>query len=214
MRIWGRLPPDLQDRVFKEAVTSQEEKMRPRPAIYLHEIASAHMRCGEGPRNAGAGQLRGLGRNPSIGIRLGHRHAISRIEPDRCLEAIIAPVTCPNVANVRAIAVLRGIRRHYQFAALGAGWPPEVPFVSVAHGHSHVECHNESLSRWNSTLCTGPLCHSRGCHFNNHRKMAGAFLWNFGLHKRHPHRELIFMRTLVLGSRHHTWLVNGRRWLA
>jgi hypothetical protein len=37
VRIWGRLPPDLQNRLFKEAVTSQDEKMRPRLAIYLHE---------------------------------------------------------------------------------------------------------------------------------------------------------------------------------
>ena len=37
VRIWGRLPPDLQNRLFKEAVTSQNEKMRPRLAIYLHE---------------------------------------------------------------------------------------------------------------------------------------------------------------------------------
>ena len=37
VRIWGRLPADLQNRLFKEAVTSQNEKMRPRLAIYLHE---------------------------------------------------------------------------------------------------------------------------------------------------------------------------------
>ena len=37
VRIWGRLPPDLQTRLFKEAVTSQDETMRPRLAIYLHE---------------------------------------------------------------------------------------------------------------------------------------------------------------------------------
>ncbi len=37
VRIWGRLPSDLQNRLFKEAVTSQDEKMRPRLAIYLHE---------------------------------------------------------------------------------------------------------------------------------------------------------------------------------
>ncbi len=37
VRIWGRLPPDLQNQLFKEAVTSQDETMRPRLAIYLHE---------------------------------------------------------------------------------------------------------------------------------------------------------------------------------
>jgi len=37
VRIWGRLPPDLQNRLFKEAVTSQDEKIRPCLAIYLHK---------------------------------------------------------------------------------------------------------------------------------------------------------------------------------
>jgi hypothetical protein len=37
VRIWGLLPPALQNQLFKEAVTSQNEKMRPRLAIYLHE---------------------------------------------------------------------------------------------------------------------------------------------------------------------------------
>jgi len=36
VRIWGRLPPHLQNRLFEEAVTSQDE-MRPRLAVYLHE---------------------------------------------------------------------------------------------------------------------------------------------------------------------------------
>ena len=34
VRIWGRLPPDLQNRLFKEAVTSQDEKLRPRLAVF------------------------------------------------------------------------------------------------------------------------------------------------------------------------------------
>jgi hypothetical protein len=37
VRIWGGLPADLQNRLFKEAVTSRGEKMRPRLVIYLHE---------------------------------------------------------------------------------------------------------------------------------------------------------------------------------
>jgi hypothetical protein len=37
VRIWGGLPADLQNRLFKEAVTSRDEKIRPRLAIYLHE---------------------------------------------------------------------------------------------------------------------------------------------------------------------------------
>lgn len=37
VRIWGRLPADLQSRLFEEAVSSQDEKIRPRLAVYLHE---------------------------------------------------------------------------------------------------------------------------------------------------------------------------------
>jgi hypothetical protein len=37
VRIWGGLPADLQNRLFNEAVTSRDEKIRPRLAIYLHE---------------------------------------------------------------------------------------------------------------------------------------------------------------------------------
>ena len=37
VRIWGRLPRDLENRLFEEAVTSQDEKLRPRLAVYLHE---------------------------------------------------------------------------------------------------------------------------------------------------------------------------------
>jgi len=37
VRIWGHLPSDLQNRLFEEAVNSQDEKIRPRLAVYLHE---------------------------------------------------------------------------------------------------------------------------------------------------------------------------------
>jgi hypothetical protein len=37
VRIWGGLPPDLQNRLFEEAVTSHDDKIRPRLAIYLHD---------------------------------------------------------------------------------------------------------------------------------------------------------------------------------
>ncbi len=37
VRIWGRLPADLQNRLFEEAVISQDERIRPRLAVYLHE---------------------------------------------------------------------------------------------------------------------------------------------------------------------------------
>ena len=37
VRIWGGLPADLQNRLFQAAVTSRDENIRPRLAIYLHE---------------------------------------------------------------------------------------------------------------------------------------------------------------------------------
>jgi hypothetical protein len=37
VRMWGRLPADLQNRLFEEAVSSQDEEIRPRLAVYLHE---------------------------------------------------------------------------------------------------------------------------------------------------------------------------------
>jgi hypothetical protein len=37
IRIWSRLPPNLQNQLFEEAVTSHDEEMRPRLAIYLHD---------------------------------------------------------------------------------------------------------------------------------------------------------------------------------
>jgi hypothetical protein len=37
VRIWGRLPPEFQNQLFEEAVTSQDQKIRPGLAVYLHE---------------------------------------------------------------------------------------------------------------------------------------------------------------------------------
>jgi hypothetical protein len=37
VRIWGRLPAELQNRLFEEAVSSRDENIRPRLAVYLHE---------------------------------------------------------------------------------------------------------------------------------------------------------------------------------
>lgn len=37
VRMWGRLPAALQNRLFEEAVGSQDEKIRPHLAVYLHE---------------------------------------------------------------------------------------------------------------------------------------------------------------------------------
>ncbi len=37
VRMWGRLPADLQTQLFEEAVSSHDEKIRPHLAIYLHD---------------------------------------------------------------------------------------------------------------------------------------------------------------------------------
>jgi hypothetical protein len=37
VRIWGRLPADLQNQLFEEAVSSHAEQIRPDLAIYLHD---------------------------------------------------------------------------------------------------------------------------------------------------------------------------------
>jgi hypothetical protein len=37
VRIWGNLPHDLQNRLFKEAIISQEVGIRSELAIFLHE---------------------------------------------------------------------------------------------------------------------------------------------------------------------------------
>jgi hypothetical protein len=37
VRIWGNLPPDLQNRLFKEAIIAQEIGMRSQLAVFLHE---------------------------------------------------------------------------------------------------------------------------------------------------------------------------------
>jgi hypothetical protein len=58
VRMWGRLPADLQTRLFEEAVSSQDEKMRPRLAIYLH---------GKHPRTCAAVRARAMLEPDSLG---------------------------------------------------------------------------------------------------------------------------------------------------
>jgi hypothetical protein len=36
LRLWGDLPPQIQQHLFEEAVTSQGETLRPRLALFLH----------------------------------------------------------------------------------------------------------------------------------------------------------------------------------
>jgi hypothetical protein len=37
IRIWSNLPQDVQDHLFKEAVASQGESIRPQLAVFLHD---------------------------------------------------------------------------------------------------------------------------------------------------------------------------------
>ena len=37
IRIWSDLPQDVQDRLFKEAVASRGETIRPQLAVFLHD---------------------------------------------------------------------------------------------------------------------------------------------------------------------------------
>ena len=58
VRIWGRLPPDLQSWLFEEAITSQDEELKPRLAIYLHE---------KHPRTCAAAKARAILEPDSLG---------------------------------------------------------------------------------------------------------------------------------------------------
>jgi hypothetical protein len=58
VRIWGRLPHDIQSRLFEETLTSQHERMRPQLAIYLHE---------KHPRTCAAVRARAMPEPDSLG---------------------------------------------------------------------------------------------------------------------------------------------------
>jgi len=58
VRMWGHLPHDLQNRLFEEALTSQEIGMRPRLAIFLHE---------KHPRTSAARKARAMLEPDSLG---------------------------------------------------------------------------------------------------------------------------------------------------
>jgi hypothetical protein len=58
VRMWGQLPADLQNRLFEEAVNSQDEKIRPRLAVYLH---------GKHPRTCAAVKARATLEPDSLG---------------------------------------------------------------------------------------------------------------------------------------------------
>jgi hypothetical protein len=58
VRMWGRLPAEMQNRLFEEAVSSQDEKIRPRLAVYLHE---------KHPRTCAAVKARAMPEPDSLG---------------------------------------------------------------------------------------------------------------------------------------------------
>lgn len=58
VRIWGQLPPELQSRLFEEAISSEDEEIRARLAIYLHE---------KHPRTCAAVRARAMPEPDSLG---------------------------------------------------------------------------------------------------------------------------------------------------
>ena len=58
LRLWGTLPTDLQNRLFREAVSVQGGQMRPQLAVYLH---------GKHPRTTAAIKARAILEPDSLG---------------------------------------------------------------------------------------------------------------------------------------------------
>ena len=58
VRIWGQLPPELQSRLFEEAISSKDEATRAHLAIYLHE---------KHPRTCAAVRARAITEPDSLG---------------------------------------------------------------------------------------------------------------------------------------------------
>jgi len=58
VRMWGHLPNALQSRLFAEAVTARDVKMRPQLAVFLHE---------KHPRTAAARKARAILEPDSLG---------------------------------------------------------------------------------------------------------------------------------------------------
>lgn len=58
VKMWGYLPHDLQNRLFKEAVTSANDAMKPQLAVFLHE---------QHPRTSAARQARAILEPDSLG---------------------------------------------------------------------------------------------------------------------------------------------------
>jgi hypothetical protein len=58
VRMWGYLPNTLQSRLFREAVTARDVKMRPQLAVFLHD---------KHPRTAAARKARAILEPDSLG---------------------------------------------------------------------------------------------------------------------------------------------------
>jgi hypothetical protein len=71
-------------------------------------------------------------------------------EPDQGIEAIVAAVALPDVADFDAAAALgefRIFRQRQQFAAARASRPPAIAFVQITHGHGDLKRHDDSSVR-------------------------------------------------------------------
>jgi hypothetical protein len=58
LKLWGELPTSLQNRLFCEATTAQDVKLRPRLAIFLHD---------QHPRTAAARRVQAIIEPDSLG---------------------------------------------------------------------------------------------------------------------------------------------------
>jgi hypothetical protein len=58
VRMWGHLPHDLQDQLFREAVASREVSIKPQLAMFLHE---------RHPRTSAAKRLQAIHEPDSLG---------------------------------------------------------------------------------------------------------------------------------------------------
>ena len=58
LKLWGELPTGLQTRLFREATTAQDVKLRPRLAIFLHD---------QHPRTTAARRVRAIIEPDSLG---------------------------------------------------------------------------------------------------------------------------------------------------
>lgn len=58
IRMWGDLPPEFQNRLFKEAIAAQDVRLRPQLAVFLHD---------KHPRTSSGRQARAILEPDSLG---------------------------------------------------------------------------------------------------------------------------------------------------